>query len=71
MPRVKRPSNAVTRSAALSAPAAILGGYVAAEVARRWGVPVEVAGSAIAVLASGFTAIVAFFARGGRQGEAD
>lgn len=55
----------------LGTPAAVIGGYLAAEASRKWGVPLEVAGSAIAVLASGFTSLIAMFSRGGRKGEAD
>jgi len=71
MSRVKKPSNAVTKSAALGGPAAVIGGYLAAKVALKLGVPLDVAGSAIAVLATGFTSVVAWVARGGRKGEAD
>jgi len=71
MARNKAPSNAVKTAAIVGTPAAVIGGYVASIVSSKYGVPFEVAGAGIALLAHGFTTLTALLSRGGRRGEAD
>lgn len=71
MSRTKSPSNAIKNAAVIGTPAAVIGGYIAAIASAKWGVPMEVAGAGIAVLAHGFSVLTGFLSRGGRRGESE
>lgn len=71
MSRQKKPSNAVVKGAAVGTPWSIIASYAAVRLSTKYGLPIDVAAAGVGLLVGGIQSFAHYFARGGRQGEAD
>jgi hypothetical protein len=70
--RTKKPSNAVNKTAMVGGPLAILLGWgVGTLAAKNPSIPPDVINAGLTMLGTGLGGLVAWFAKGGRKGEAD
>lgn len=69
--RPKKPSNAVVKGAAVGTPWSIITSYAAVRLATNYNVPLDVTAAGIALVIGGIQSVAQYFARGGREGEAD